>query len=773
MNERRKHLSSASGSEDHEVKHSQNKLKTNRLSRSLRQTQQSPSSDSSYNCHKDFKTPKRHTRIRHCASHNADSPSNDSDLQQDIIWDPTSPTAVCNGKGVKKSSTNVRAVDISEIANRIAPKNERPIAPEPSLLQWIGDTAVPCTPEVPQPRTRTKSTRQNDVEDLMKLAKQFDFNMHQQDKEQDMEQVREAYEGGAEADTDDLREPGGLVNHPLPSRSEGPASGQAPASQTRGCAKPATPARGPAGQVTDDFNALFDAPTQRISGRLSQISSGQSPEGRAPAVAVSRKGGVFGNVSPGSFRKPGGGSRTPTSSRVDDDWGDDDLLDDSIVLEMTQNPELFATPKHCSTQIGPSPKQNTVNRQPGAPGRTPKGNSAAKGLDGLYPGKNPKSKNRNTFKLETNPDFHVKESLSGEEQNSGRVPESGRPGQPGGLQRPNGPPQPHKPAPLEPPINVKTQTVPSGGRVTGSQRPVAQRSSSTTTSTYVTRPVQASGRVPAVHGTEIGKTGPRKPAEGPEPVDGRPVDAMEDDLDSLFASDSLWDDDDDLLCQVCEDVEKLSESQTPGTAPLDPAPAPVRSTKPSTEPSTVPLYPAPTGLRPSPPSLAAKGPVAQNVYAGGRGQVARPSPCSFSRSVSVPGSGAAFPKTVLGSLVRNISVPAANCTQGSASFPQGSLANRAGPYKFTQLKTPTPGARWNAAWNAAGNLTSSARNAAGPRPSSFKRHLSDPVALTQKVFVPNLVPVRCSEAEIERKKQEAIARRRVRMQMSQKHGGPT
>ncbi|KAJ8246173.1 hypothetical protein GJAV_G00264510 [Gymnothorax javanicus] len=756
MNERKSlsHLTSVSVSDGSEViqvaKVSQNKLKANKLSRSLRQTQKSPSIDSSYNYLKEFKTPKRQARVRSCASHNADSPSNDSDLQQDIIWDPTSPTAVWNGKGVKKSTTNVRAVDISEIVNRIAPQqNERPVIPESSLLQWIGDSAVPCTPDIPQPRTRKKSTRQSDVEDLMKLAKQFDFNMHQQDRAQ----VEEVYDGLVEEE-DGEKELRSLENSPPPLPTGAVTSGRVPASQTRKCSAPLPADRRTLDQnVTDDFDALFDEPTQRISGRLSQPSSSLSQEGRAPPGAVSRKDALCGNgrdfgpgtlpsVSSAAVKKPEGGAPSSSAHFVDDDWDNDDLLNDSIVMEMTQNLDLFAPPKHCSTQIGPSAKQTDstqkVSAGIGSPGQSLKENGG-NSRNGLCQGKNLKAKNRSTFRLETNPNFHVKETLSGDRPSSSHGLESIKPGSEGALQsRPKGQLQPHNPKLLEPSHghSLKTQTVPSV------QPAIVQQSSSTVISSHVEEP----------------------------------VDAMNDDLDSIFASDSLWDDgdDDDLLCQVCEDVEKLSQSQA-----SEPA-------------SGCPNVPATGGPKTTTPSVAVRGVGPQGAYPGNQlnqGHASGRTHCNFSRSVSVPGTGIGHTRTApaippadpsSGSVVRDNIVSVANCAQSSVSNPQGYSGNwKSAPYRFTQLKkTPaTEAGNFGAtapSWRLENASTaSSAKNPGGPPQSSFKRHLSDPVALTNKVFVANHVPVRCSEAEIERKKQEALARRRLRMQTSQKHGGPT
>ncbi|KAJ8394149.1 hypothetical protein AAFF_G00049540 [Aldrovandia affinis] len=772
MNERRKHcdLSSRTGSEDDErvrvSKLSQNKSKNNRLSRNLRQTQKSPSFDQSPICHRDVKTRKRHTRIRTNALNQCDSPSNDSDLQQDIIWDPTSPTPVYNGKGVKKS-INMRVVDISEIANRIAPKNERPVVPESSLLQWIGD-AVPCTPEVRQPRIRKKSTRLNDVEDLMKLAKQFDFNMYQQDKEQ----VKESKEESANQDVDGLDSQG---NNLPPSPNDVPTTSKGAAFQIPDSGEQMLTGRKPLDQeMEDDLDALFDGPTQHISRRLSQCSSTYSQEGRGPPVTASsedalpEKGSDLGPSNPSAVssapvNKPEGMPKAPVSNRLaDDDWDNDDLLNDSLVIEMTQNPELFVSPKHCSTQIRPSQKQNDFDNKPsgrnGAPGRLPQG-SCGNGSGSLYQGKNSKNKNRSTFKLETNPNFHVNETLSGGEKSSRHGLGSSKPETQGGPQnREKSLFQPDRPVSLEPShqSNQKTQPVPNGERENQALRPVLQQSSSAPSSSRTTGPVQAGNQVSAVRGAKSveSEREEEKRKKNAGVAKDQPVDTTvaDDDLDAIFESDSLWDDgdDDDLLCQVCDDVEKLSQSQDPSEAATSPEQDGPKSTPSSAAVKATAAHSARHGKRRS--------------RASARGNAAAP-------QVSVALKPAA---QTSGSIVRNDADSAANGAQSSVSWQQGTSGK--GVYKFTQLKksslmagansgaTPGPSNAENATW--ARNTTSSNHN-------SFKRHLSDPMALTNKVFVPSQGTVKCSEAEIERKKQEALARRRLRVQTSQKHGGPT
>lgn len=78
---------------------------------------------------------------------------------------------------------------------------------------------------------------------------------------------------------------------------------------------------------TDELDFLFDGPTQQLSaGALSQPLT-------EPAEPAPPSGPVM-------------------SIAFEDDWDDDDFLNDSLVIEMTQNPlqQSFTAPKFCSTQ---------------------------------------------------------------------------------------------------------------------------------------------------------------------------------------------------------------------------------------------------------------------------------------------------------------------------------------------------------------------------------------------------------------------------------------
>lgn len=104
-----------------------------------------------------------------------------------------------------------------------------------------------------------------------------------------------------------------------------------------------TTGTGPGAPSDDDFDSLFDGPTQHTG----------------PAFCPSPCSG-----------DPRPGTKDASGQGFLDDWEDDDLLNDSLVLEMTQNPFKFAAPKLNSTQIGarlpgpvPGPKPETPRQR--------------------------------------------------------------------------------------------------------------------------------------------------------------------------------------------------------------------------------------------------------------------------------------------------------------------------------------------------------------------------------------------------------------------------
>ncbi|XP_077462229.1 ewing's tumor-associated antigen 1 isoform X2 [Stigmatopora argus] len=283
-----------------------------RLSRSFKQSQQKPNiSEKSDICNApkpEFKTPTRPCSSRASAASIVESPQN-SDAHHDIIWDPSSPQRL--GKRTKRHVPG--KVDISDIVSRIAPKHGRPEVSEPTLQQWIGDSAtIPCTPDVEPPKNRRKSQRFNSVDDLLKLAKRFDLNLlHREDDEE-------------EDEAEDEEDPNPHISPVQPQESLHNLM--------------SIPQH-----TEDDLDLLFREPTQ-------QTSASPGPTTQQTSMCP----------GPPTPKKP------PSMANVDfpDDWDDDD----PFLAEMMPNPEKIHPPDHCSTQktSGQAPPASFVNQSEGS-----------------------------------------------------------------------------------------------------------------------------------------------------------------------------------------------------------------------------------------------------------------------------------------------------------------------------------------------------------------------------------------------------------------------
>ncbi|XP_056105751.1 ewing's tumor-associated antigen 1 [Rhinichthys klamathensis goyatoka] len=661
-----RHISDARENQSRTLKLSQRKMKTKTGMIGLKKSQ-SPSYHTSYSCRKDFTTPKRRPRIRFNGCYSGDSP-NETESPQDIIWDPNSPTQNVNGKG------NAKVIEISEIVNRIAPKVEKSKERD-SVLQWIGDSAIPCTPEIRQPRVRRISARQSSVEDLKKLAKQFDINMTRQDKEKQQESTEKR-------------------NKLNKLQSDGTATTEKSTSipvsleQRTGCSSLAH-------QEEEELHALFDGPTQHVSGRLSPPSANCTPESSAEPVAQAGQSSSSAAIKNAPVDAP-----KATEAKFDDDWENDDLLNDTFMLEMTQNPVSLnvaqkpstAQPKSCSKKCNFEAKVNpSVSNGRNICFETQQSTSKSSTFTKTLP--DVKTSNRSTFSL-------------------------------------------------KPPASVQNHTT---EKLLKTSSPVNQEKPQTQPS-QGTKQVELDGMT---------KDGGVSSQSSSVQFDG----VSEEDMKSLFDSDSLWndEDDDDLLFQACDDVEKLSASQEQQR----------RSEKYKNL------------ARDKSRSFASKAPsssdtiCSQDMGINSRGQPQEPTKSTrvFARSNSVP------------------------CTSGSSGFKQGY-----GVLPTTKSSSSVLGSHSAQHYGHAQNKPNQVKSALGSRPGSagsidtsktvmphsatvgntsnschytFKRHLSDSMTLTNKVFISSHTTAKCSAAEIERKKQEAIARRRLRMQASQKDGTPT
>lgn len=617
---------------------------------------QSPSCQNSYSYRKDFTTPKRRPRIRFNGCCSGESP-NETETLQDIIWDPNSPTQNFNGKGV-----NGKVIEISEIVNRIAPKVERPKEGD-SVLQWIGDNAIPCTPEVRQPRVRKISARQSNVEDLMKLAKQFDINMTRQDKERQQNATEEMNKLNKAKSDRTVRTELKLPSVPV---KTGVSAGL---SQAR--------------QEEEALQALFDGPTQHLSGRLSPPSVSCTPETRPNPVALFEPG----TSSPAVRNAPVDAPKA-TGMDFDDDWENDDLLSNSFVLEMTQNPvPSNAAQKQSIAQPNCSSRNSNIAANP----------SVSNGR-GVCQQIQKSTGNSSTF-TKTFP----KGQMS--------VQSTSR---------------------LKPPASAQNQTT--------------KKLLSTLLVVQGKQPAQSS------HGNkqaELDKA-TKDCRSSSQPSTSKFEGVSKDDLQFLFDSDGLWnDEDDDLLCQACNDVERISVSQEQQRQSMG-------LTEPAHNTSKAPSF--------------ANTIQTQTVHINGKSQPGQPttSTRTFVRSNSVPcSSGSSGFKQNSGVLP----------THGGFSTGSGSYHYKQAQNKQTQGKSalgPKPGSvRATDTPQTILPQNTKVGNSSNSHNFTFKRHLSDSVTLTNKVFVSSNGTVKCSAAEIERKKQEAIARRRLRMQASQKQGAPT
>ncbi|KAF0027696.1 hypothetical protein F2P81_020437 [Scophthalmus maximus] len=588
----------------------------------------------------DLQSPNRRGCSRYSGLNNGDSPG-DVEVSQDIFWDPTSPTQANTGSGHR----NTRVVEISDIVNRIAPKDVKPKGTDSPLLQWIGDSAVPCTPGFPAQRVRKRSSRQSSVEDLMKLARQFDKNM-QQDKE-----ISERL-NTVSSDPEEC----------------GNASITKPAETSFRCGT-----RDPKDQAEAELHALFDCSTQKVSGPLSQGSAASACSQRTkeqPASSTPAEPRQSQKLASASAARPAeeemGTCGANDCDDFDDDWENDDLVNDYFVLAMSQNPDqqqdtspkatLQSETKTNTTNMTSvcKPTANTNDAQPPANVHSKPSCSL---LQELCP--KPKTTNRSTFKLQSNPHF-------------------------------------------------RPQT--AAKEVSRSSCTVAQAKSQTPDQKSVTTKTPATPQ-------------PDKVADNPPGARVAAADSAKD------IADSLWDDGDDdaLLYQVCDSVERISNSQ----------PQLVASRQ---EQEDIAVDRQRKATAPLPIDRAGSASAGAN----------RQSPRAFVRSNSLPGTSCATVN------LQGWNVPmrgANNKSRMSQSLP----GSRVSPGTFGLQRNPSGTFQ-------AGNADVDMKpHTVISHHAAFKRNVSDSAATSSKVFVTSQMTGKCSAAEIQRKKQEALARRRLRM----------
>ncbi|NWH80179.1 ETAA1 protein, partial [Piaya cayana] len=524
------------------------------------------------------KTPKR-SLSRKSRIPTFSSPVNDTEIQQEIFWDPHSPILQSLGNGKTRQSTSRCTVEISEIVNRIAPQDEKAACNEGSLLgTWIGEDAIPCTPGVVKARDRTRLSYlkiKNPEEELMKLAKEFDKNLVELDAVQEQEKLGHDF---IQTASESLSNSKGEVNMKNVKSLLGEFSetdialSLKPVGQSTGIPT-AEPCQSMSQKSIDleaerALHALFDCSTQKCPGQLSQGLSGISlnnsfhenkntleeehhPEqikdvqhGNSEAYqkgALCALGSVnqtFPNPDTHMVTKNNPPLKTqlvvsskPAGTVNDDfdDWDTDFFADDSFVMQITQNPELISTEE--------APQTN-----PSMPGFSDA--SQTKERSGSFHGKShvKPDKINSIWKSTQNSDLnYVPVSMQSEVKNGSET-----------IQ-PKSNPLPLFSSRSNP---DRQQTEKPGNYI----HTIFCQSSSVSTNTKPNDIAKVVNQANTGHLNQVEI--PKKCAvlfdDWNEPKFSDEV------LDMFCESNSLWDancEDDELLYQVCDDIEKQTQSQ--------------------------------------------------------------------------------------------------------------------------------------------------------------------------------------------------------------------
>lgn len=748
-----------------------------------------------------------------CKQWDFNSPSRDAEQHHEIFWDPNSPTCFKLDNGKKKTASKC-TVEISDIVNRIAPKEKKATDSDAAYFGvWIGDDAIPCTPVVT--RTRTKLHRSRILkteEELMELAKQLDRNLvEHKDQNDDLIEkgLKDVNVGNAQEDED------GMSLEYIPEEDEVSLALKS-VSQSSGVAAEKSSQKPVDQEAEEELNDLFDCSTQKYSGRLSQTLSHVSTSSIQELVSDTGKNQLLtkNTVPPESNKSSDlfsfiseehsdmlvcekdskqavssgkepiqcsdmAHSASNSQDDFEDEWGDDILEDDSFVMQITQNPELIATPK--SNLYSKTPK--------GANSDTVRGKESAG-----YAARVITSNKPNTFKF-------VPQKVNNSEESKMKTSDLKRT-ETSNVRRTD--------------ESTRDRTITSAHSLGSSQAQVTKQNTSalksstnpssnfgvSKTYTFSSKPLSSRKEkdelnkkgIQAVQNIHAGSKS-KESGYSDEWDDPKFSDEV---LDMFCESDSLWeekdDDDDDLLYQVCDDVEKLTQVQaSEGNTQFSSSSHNV-STKSvvtnkaeahvTTNCSSASNKFSECAL--SSNKIAAKGvsPVSvsgncltslQNSSFQRTNQVS----ATFSRSNSMP--SVADSKKYHEPHSQSVNNPLSTTTNARTS-------QAPSKYSFTRIK-PSQALSVHTNNFLPGNestsqrlqsyVDSNNRNAClqsqvlPNQQLALKRHLSESTIQTSKVLVSEDRSKKCSMEEIERKKQEALARRKNRERVCSNDNAPT
>ncbi|NXQ57698.1 ETAA1 protein, partial [Anthoscopus minutus] len=800
------------------------------------------------------KTPKR-SLSRKSRIPTFSSPTNDTETQQEIFWDSHSPVAHRLGNGKTKQSTSRCAVEISEIVNRIAPQDEKAACNEDSLIgTWIGEDAIPCTPVVVKGRARTSlsCTRylkiKNPEEELMKLAKEFDKNLVELDAVQEQEKLDHSFIQTNLEPSSNSKDEINMKNQKsiLGEGSEtDPAVSLKPVGQSTGIPV-AEPCQSSSQKSVDleaevALHALFDSSTQKCSGQLSQglsdislnnsfhkIKSTLEEENLPEKVEDTQHGNSEAYQKDTLFAV---GSMDQTVSKPDtdtltkknppylkkqlvgsaklagvvnddfDDWDTDLLADDSFVMQITQNPELISAEEPQQIPANP-PFVHDFSRTK---------QRKTKALHGKCDVKPDKIKS--VWKSTQNSDLnHIPVSVQSETKsgNESIKPKSDA-------------------LPLLP-SRSSPHTQPAG-KPGNNTRAISCQSSSISANMKPNDITKVVNQTSPDHSNQV-----EAPKKYPLSFDDWNEPKFSDEILGMFCgSDNLWDanyEDDELLYQMCDDIEKQTQSQyvkqgNEKTKTVQGASINSRSNAdnsfpaskqglpdllaqktnakqealslndPCRNPSKIVHGLATTGhvvnckniSSPqtviSGPSVECKYALPKNCHQDASEDTAKTVSGKWYRSNSVPtgetGSEASPVNAV--NIFSRKALDSSHFLCNAGKIPSSSSGNKTSlvPSKFKFRKINSSQGGLHAGSENPGNHSGIGTTLQGlegsknqvkvtlhskldSKKSPFKRHLSESFAQTTSVSTVEQKNRKCSQEEIERKKQEALARRKSRTQ---------
>ncbi|NXN82971.1 ETAA1 protein, partial [Bombycilla garrulus] len=797
------------------------------------------------------KTPKR-SLSRKSRIPTFSSPINDTETQQEIFWDSHSPIAHRLGNGKTKQSTNRCAVEISEIVNRIAPQDEKAACNEGSILgTWIGEDAIPCTPVVKaRARTKLSCTRdlkiKNPEEELMKLAKEFDKNLVELDAVQEQEKLGHNF-------IQTSSEPSSYSKDEITVKNQKSLLGEGSETDAAVSLKPvgqstgipvAEPCQSSSQKSVDleaevALHALFDSSTQKCSGQLSQglsdvslnnsfhkIKSTLEEENLPEKVEDTQHGNSEANQKDALFAvgsvdqtvpKPDTDTltknppilKTPLVASAKlagvinddfDDWDTDLFADDSFVMQITQNPELI------SSEEPPQILANAFVHDLSDTSRTKQKTKALHGKCDVKPDEI-KSVGKSIQNRDLN---HIPVSVQSEMKNGN---ESTKPKSDALPLFPSRHRQPaRKPGNDTHTIACQPPSVPTNMKPNDLPKVVNQASTG--------------------HSDQV-----EIPKKCPVSFDDWKEAKFSDEILGMFCgSDDLWDancEDDELLYQVCDDIEKQTQSQdvkqgNEKTKTIQGASINSRSNAVNSFPASKQGLPdlllaqksnakqeglllndscrnsskavhglATTGnavnckniSNPqtviSGPSVECKYTLPKNCHQDASEDTAKTVSGKWYRSNSVPAgeTGSEVSPVNAVNIFNRKALDSSHFLYNAGNIPSSSSGNKTSlvPSKFKFRKINNSQGAPHVGSENPGNDSGIGITLQGlegsknqvnvtlhgkldSKKSPFKRHLSESFAQTTSVSVVEQKNRKCSQEEIERKKQEALARRKSRTQ---------